>query len=451
MNNNRPLRLRYALGVLSFFALLALAGLLSIALPKPAFSGLEGRSLEKRPAFSLRALALEHYPDGVSRWYSDTFPAREWFVGLSSALRGARGVGGRDGASIHFGVGSLQDFEDPEEPPADGPAGEPDPAAPIEDPTARPAATEEATAPPVPDIEGEVKSGVLIVGDTAMEMYGYYAPALRRYAAVVNRFAKTYRIPTSVLVTPTNVEFKLPARYKSMSADQKKALEFLGELLDESINNVWVYDTMARHSGEYVYFRTDHHWTGLGAHYAYLEFCKSRGFDAAPIESYETWEHTPYLGSLYRAVGGDAKLKANPDTLTVYGVRLPYEMYCYRNGPDKAAQRDYLSKKPEAMKNYNEKYGAFTSGDPPYTKIIVENNTGRKLLLIRESYAAAMTPFLVENYDEIHVVDFRYYRSDIGKLIREAGITEALFLNYISAAGSSTQMGRMERMFGWGS
>jgi hypothetical protein len=231
-----------------------------------------------------------------------------------------------------------------------------------------------------------------------------------------------------------------------MSSDQKKALEFMGGLLEAGINNVWVYGAMAAHSGEYTFFRADHHWTGLGAYYAYLEFAKSRGFAAAPIESYAAAEHYPYLGSLYRALGGDAKLKANPDTLTVDRVNVPYEYYCYRNGPDQPPARDYLSR--ESLK-YDDKYGAFTSGDPPYAKIIAENNTGRKLLLIRESFAAAMTPFLVENYDEIHIVDFRYFKGDISRLIRETGVTEALFLNYISAAGSSTQIKRMERMFGW--
>jgi len=422
----------HAFATLSFFAVLVAVGALSVFLPKPTFSALENRDLEPAPKLSVKALFFEHLPDGVSSWYSDTFPAREKLVGAASSVRGLFGV---SRASIHFGLGSLQDFEEEDdEEPDDVPAAEPD---------------EDFTVPEAPDQEGEIKAGLLVLGDTVLELYGFSSRSLTRYANIVNRFARTYGIPTGVLVTPTNVAFKLPARYKSMSNDQQQALEFLGDLLGEDINNVWVYDTMARHSGEYIYFRTDHHWTGLGAYYAYAQFCKSRGLPCDPIESYETMEHHPYLGSFYRSVGGDAKMKANPDTVTVYRVKVPYEMRCQTK--DGRELQIFLSQPPEALANTEEKYIAFGAGDYPYNKIITENSTGRKLMLIRESYAAAFTPFLLENYDEIHIVDFRYYKGDIGKLIRDTGVTEALFLNYITAAGSSVQMDRMEKMFGWGS
>ena len=426
---------KHAVAAVSFFAVLVLVGALSVFLTKPTFSALENRDLEAAPKFSAKALFFEHLPDGVARWYADTFPGRERLVGAASFIRNIRGV---SDVNVHFGVGSLQDFEDePEETTA--------PAIPADAPPA------EVTLPPVPDEEGEIKSGLLVVGDTVLELYGFSSKAMTRYANIVNRFARTYGITTSVLVTPTNVAFKIPPRYKSMSNDQKAALEFLGEKLDSKINNVWVYDTMAQHSGEYLYFRTDHHWTGRGAYYAYAKFCESRGFPAAPLESYETYDHYPFLGSFYRSVGGDPKMKANPDTLTVYRVQVPYTMVCYPKGPGGETIPGKLSQKPEALANTEEKYMAFAAGDNPYSIITTENTTGRKLLLIRESFGSAFTPFLTENFDEIHIVDFRYFKGDIGKLIREAGITEALFLNYITAAGAGVQMNRMEKMFGWGS
>ncbi|MCL2105714.1 MAG: DHHW family protein [Oscillospiraceae bacterium] len=445
-----PASRRHAIAALSFFFLLTAVGVLSVVLTKPSFSALENRRLEAFPRFSLSALFFGHYPDHVASWYADTFPAREKLVGGASFLRRIRGV---NSASIHLGLGSLQDFDDDPEPldePGEGttrPA--PAPADTTRAAVSQSAEVEKVTAPPAPDEKGEVRAGLVVLGDTALELYGFSAKDMTRYANLVNRFAETYGIDTSVLVTPTNIEFKLPARYKSMTSDQKKALEFLDGKLDAKINNVRVYDTMAQHSGEYIFFRTDHHWTGLGAYYAYLELCESRGFRAAPLESYETWEHAPFLGSFYRSLGGDAKMKANPDTLTVYRVGAPYEMYCYTRGLENKPVRDYLSQPPESLRFTEEKYIAFSAGDPPYARIVTENNTGRRLLLIRESFAAAMTPFLTENYDEIHVVDFRYYKGDIHQLIRGADITEALFLNYISAAGSPVQMNRMERMFGW--
>jgi hypothetical protein len=92
------------------------------------------------------------------------------------------------------------------------------------------------------------------------------------------------------------------------------------------------------------------------------------------------------------------------------------------------------------------KYLAYASGDLPYISIVTEHKNGRRLVVFKESFANAMLPFLIENYEELHVIDFRYYKGDIETFLRERAINEALFLNYAASAGSVSQVERLRQL-----
>jgi hypothetical protein len=77
----------------------------------------------------------------------------------------------------------------------------------------------------------------------------------------------------------------------------------------------------------------------------------------------------------------------------------------------------------------------------------MQSATGRRLIVFKESFANAFIPFLTENYDEIIVVDFRYYEGNVDNLIENYKINEALFLNYVSSAGSEKQTSRLAALF----
>jgi hypothetical protein len=105
-----------------------------------------------------------------------------------------------------------------------------------------------------------------------------------------------------------------------------------------------------------------------------------------------------------------------------------------------------LIRGPDDIQTSN-KYLAFSGGDLPIIHIKTRSDTGRRLIIFKESFANAFIPFLTENYDEIVVVDFRYYEGNVDNLISKYDINEALFLNYVSAAGSERQVGRLEALF----
>ncbi|MDR2162778.1 MAG: hypothetical protein LBO70_02380 [Clostridiales Family XIII bacterium] len=470
---------------LSIFVLaLAAMGVLSFVMPKPGISQIENRPLEKAPVFSVRALANGSLTDGFSRHYSDTFPWRERMIAAASDFKSLFGVGGGGkGVSIHYGVdtaggdeGAAKDDMEGEEGvgigadvPQDGPdtgvAGESGAETSPPDAAADPAATGAAVATgpgastgagigPEDGVEkltgeGKREGGVIVIGDTALEFYGFSEKNNEKYAGIINAFGERYRgrVRTAALVAPTNIEFKLPDRYSDLSDSQRDAISFIYGRLNDDVVKVDVYDSLRAHANEYIYFRTDHHWTQLGAYYAYRDYCAALGLPHTALLSYPRIRLDGFLGSFYNSIGGNADMRANPDYVLAYAPIVPYEMTGYENSNMENGFGLSLVRGSDEIQ-INNKYLAFSGGDMPLIHIKTQVATGRKLIVFKESFANAFIPFLTENYDEIIVVDFRYYEGDVNSLIETYGINEALFLNYVSAAGSEKQVDRLAELFG---
>jgi hypothetical protein len=446
----------------AFWGVLALMGVLSFVAEKPTVSDIENRPLETMPEASLTALVDGSWTAEFSLYYSDTFPHRERMIETAAFLRGLRGFRGEDEVVIRLDAGASEgrdgNIEDGEDAVAGAenagknatrarvaangtPVSEIDPGV-KNDPI--PPAYE---ATPLPDVDGERKGGVLMVGDTVLDLYGFNEASNATYADIVGGFSERHKetILTSVMVVPTNVEFKIPKRYRDLSASQYDAITFIYERLPNSVNKVWAYNALAEHSDEDIYFRTDHHWTGLGAYYAYLEFAKTRYFRTADLSAYEQVRHDGFLGSLYNSMGGSSVLKEHPDYLIAYRPPTAYTMTGYYGSDMTGAISMHFAQEPHEITNRN-KYLAYAGGDLPYINIVTEHKNGRKLVVFKESFANAMLPFLVENYEEIHVVDFRYYQGDIEAFLQAHAINEALFLNYAASAGSVTQVERLRQL-----
>jgi hypothetical protein len=497
--------LPYFLTLVIFISVLAICGIVSLLAPKPTISQIENRPLETAPAFSAKALMSGDFTDTFSLYYSDTFPLRERMIEAASGFRGLFGVKGKDDAEIFIGKGTAEGID------GNAPAGGGDDAGGGADVTgdetidgsgdktltpggvsttpdaiATPGA---ATTPPSvattpggtattpsaavtpggataqgdtdsnsnagntgteigADTKGDVQGGLIVLGDTSLEFYGFSKKVNTKYTKVINRFDKKYKstILTNVMVVPTNVEFKLPKKYRDLTRPQDEAIDFIYGNLSSDINKINIYNDLKEHANEYIYFRTDHHWTALGAYYAYREYCIERGFPHTPLGNYSQIRLDGFLGSFYNAVGGNKKMKKNPDYVIAYPPVTPYKMAGYEKANGKGEKLELsLVRTPKEIPGSN-KYLAFSGGDMPYIHITTEANTGRRLIIFKESYANAFIPFLTENYDEICVVDFRYFTGSVDNLIKKNNIKEALFLNYVSAAGSSRQVDLLESM-----
>lgn len=177
---------------------------------------------------------------------------------------------------------------------------------------------------------------------------------------------------------------------------------------------------------KYVYFRTDHHWTAQGAYYAYIAFCDASGEVPVSLEKYGTGKVEGFLGSTYSATLNN-KLKNNPDTIHYFRPFAKHEYNIYYEG---AMRMSLLDMSHAKQKN---KYRIFLSGDRPLGRIVTENQNNKKLLVIKDSYGNAFVPFLLPHYKEIYVVDPRQYKKSTIGLIKDKGIQEVIFLNYVPA------------------
>lgn len=158
-----------------------------------------------------------------------------------------------------------------------------DGSSPAEETTATTAAT---TLPTQKDVSGEqtqTLGAVLVVGDTGYEYYNFVRSVADQYATLVSRLGTRLQGVSTVydMVVPTSIDITLQDSVRAglSTSDQGQAIEYLyGSMIN--VTPVNLYDTLKSHRDEYLYFRTDHHWTALGAYYGYEQFAKAKGVGA---------------------------------------------------------------------------------------------------------------------------------------------------------------------------
>ena len=178
---------------------------------------------------------------------------------------------------------------------------------------ATPAPTPSAEPTPAPQEEPqaapETIGGLLIVEDTAYEYYNFVTDLANDYITAVANAGEKLSGKATVydMVIPTSIDIMLPESYIEKNSlntsDQKKAIDeyILPSIAAQNpeVKTISIFDTLKAHANEYLYFRTDHHWTQLGAYYGYEEFCKAKGFDPVPLSDFDRADYTGYLGSFY--------------------------------------------------------------------------------------------------------------------------------------------------------
>lgn len=306
---------------------------------------------------------------------------------------------------------------------------------------------QEVALPENPDGDGEKRGSVFVVNNMGLEVFDGKISTALRYAEVINQYAEVLGPDVQVysLVAPSHCAFAMPEKYSDMTTDQNENITAICDALDGSIKGINVYSALRCHCDEYIYLNTDHHWTALGAYYAYQNFAVAAGFTSLPLEEFE--ERTidsDFLGSLYRGTL-DASLAANPDRVHYYVPPGSYSMDLYTI----ASQND-----PRTTTMFNEtvsesdSYLVFIYGDNPLSVIKNENTnkTGRKIAVVKDSYANAFVPFLAYHYDEVHVIDQRYFSQNLKTYMQENDINEVLVLNNILAANTDVRTDEVEQL-----
>jgi len=260
-------------------------------------------------------------------------------------------------------------------------------------------------------------NGIYIAGDRLIEKFDRIDMKLAESnLRAVGRFAENTGVPTGLMLIPSAAEIyrdSLPAGAPNI--DQAAVMADLSA--GTQVQTADAYSVLKAHRDEYIYYRTDHHWTSLGACLGADALLRAMGKNGVSPAQWTAQEVSgAFYGTLY-SVSGARYIP--PDSMEIYVPAEEIEVSSFEGG--EWTQRPLYD--TEKL-NGKDKYSMFLGGNQPLA-VVKTGREGGKLLLIRDSYADCMVPFLTEAYSEIHLIDLRYYRMSVSEYVRENGIDEA--------------------------
>ncbi len=275
-------------------------------------------------------------------------------------------------------------------------------------------------------------SNLLVTDNSVFEVFmnnnceREYADAINRYASKLDKNINLY----SMLI-PTHLEFSEPI-YANLQDSQREAIDSIYSGMSSHVKTVDAYKQLSAHKDEYIYFRTDHHWTPLGAYYGYLAFCETAGKKPVSIGSYNSHEIDNFLGYLYR-FAQEPELAKYPDKIVWYDTNENETIDASMRYVDK--KKNIVPYDGSLFDKGKSNYGFFLGSDHPF--VLLENSanpTGKTLLIIKDSYANCFAPWVINNYHRVIMIDPRSYTADLSGVLDEFEPDEILVLNYIFAA-----------------
>ncbi len=432
--------------VIPFLAVLAALTVVSFIIPlRPTVSEIEKRELAKFPAFSLEALADGSYFDDISTWYSDTFPGRESWLRLATDIQSLHG------SSDVVITGDLPVMETvppiptiPELPP------QTEATVPVQTLPAETAETTEtaATEPTQWDAEKAGQQAIqdisdtpyLHIGDSAYNVLGFSDNASKRLAATIGSFAdrmKEENIRVVSAPAPTAVGVLIDPAYLEQlrCANQNDMLQYIHGLMSDSAIKVDTHAALTAHMDEYIYFRTDHHWTARGAYYVYAAAMEALGKTPKPLEEFREWDMGEFEGSLTSKVSRPHKLKR--DNLYAYVTDDDVSMTIYDSPKDTGYGTDWPMIQDMTNRSRTSKYSAFLRNDNPLTVLVNHDQPeGTACILVKDSFGNCLAPYLTQNYHTVYVVDYRKFYDPLSKFLETHEVQDIIFAPYMIATQS---------------
>ena len=258
-------------------------------------------------------------------------------------------------------------------------------------------------------------------------------------AQFVERYTKRLGADNvKVMLVPTASEVlldKLPPFAEGF--DQNGLIDELYGMLPEGVA-VDVRDILKEHADEYIYYKTDHHWTSLGAFYAYQAYCGAKGFDVPSLEDATFTEVSDeFLGTVY------SKLNLELSTDSMHTVTLPNTPSKIQMTVDMAEKFDGLYN--DEFLNQKDKYSYYLDGNHALTEIASNSEGEGTLLIIKDSYSHCFAPLTLGNYEKVYLVDFRYFNMPISQFIMQNRVTDVLVLYNAVTFATDTHTGAFMR------
>lgn len=399
-------------------------------------------------------------------YYAQTFPQSESLKSTNTMLNGFykfSGLTGENDVSLIINAngnaadhGASLNTPQPSKPEDNDPGTDPSPSA--DEPTT-PSSTDPTQPSSMVDEDAVVENlgAALLIGNRAVEVpYANYT-SLDNYSAAVTGIANALgsSVRTFSIAVPNGAEFYTTEDYHTGDSSQINMIDYIYGKMGSNVHTVDAYSKLAAHIDEYIYFRTDHHWTATGAYYAYEAYCQSAGITPTPLSSYEKMTFGGFLGTLYSKTGQPAAMGGNPDSVEAYIPKGTNDEYIYdADGGDRTRYRGGVVRKDtdSFYQAAASKYNCFLMGDHPLIEIHNENisadRKGTTVLLVKESFGNAFAPFLVDSYEYVYVVDYRYYNGTLSELVTSKGVDDVIFLNNVVAATGGARLSEMEDFIG---
>lgn len=256
-------------------------------------------------------------------------------------------------------------------------------------------------------------------------------PGLETSAGYVNALVSNVDVPVYFGIIPSAAEIwsdRLPEG--APTADEKAIIDRLYDTVQTY--TIDVYSALEEHKDEDIYYRTDHHWTSLGAYYGYTALMEAIGMEAEPLnEDAKVTVTDSFYGTIFSSSG--VRWVA-PDHIDRYisGDGLKVTAYFDGTPTDSTLYVDsYLDKK--------DKYSSFLGGNQPLCVIETEHTDAPKVLVIRDSYSDSLAPFLTQNFSEIHLFDPRMNLNSVKDYVETNEIDQVVVLYSISNFISSSK------------
>lgn len=252
---------------------------------------------------------------------------------------------------------------------------------------------------------------------------------------LLNAFVAEQKQKISLMLVPNPIEIlkeKLP--YGVVTKSQSEYLLELKNGLDEKMQWIDMMEPMLEHKDEYIYYRSDHHWTTLGAYYGFEQFANAKKINI----NADDWKSSLLSNSFYGTLASKSG----------YNSKTADEVYAYLPTQDTLSYVvKYIEEQKKSSSVYqsenlykNDQYSVFLNGNHPLIEIDTTSKYDKRLLIIKDSYANAMIPFILPYYSKIVIVDPRYFSADIQDLIDEDEITDILFLYNVNTFYQDTSL-----------
>lgn len=405
---------------------------------RPTFSELERRELATFPEFSTEKLFNGTFTDSVSKWFSDSEPFRDKLLQLSLQFSDCLKIG-KGESKITFHAADAP------------PPGEEEMAA-----------EDKLTAKDnrvVHDYNNEVNAddkakiahrGIIVVGEVphvrALMAYGGTDQGGVPYANAANKYKRTFgdKVNVYCMVVPTATDYYLPKEAKDASKPQAPTINNIYAHLDKDVKAVDVYTILGVHAKEDIFLRTDHHWSPLGGYYAAKQFAKVAGVPFRDTTAYQRHVVHGYVGTMY-GYSKDIAVKNSPEDFVYWTPKKIKYTTTYINyrvnkdfkvtGESGPVKGDFFVHYPDGS---SAAYCTFMGGDSKITQVRTATKNHRRLIILKDSYGNTLPGWLFYSFEEIHVIDSRYFTKNMVKYVEDNKITDILFANNIFKAYSGT-------------